>query len=88
MIPAWVGAPQKTDLVKKNFNPEYRSFDNISTLTFNYLKVTIETFWKLRSSGFDIPLRNNVHISFLNQSISFIEFKKNIHWVNTSVIIK
>ena len=71
----------KTDLVKKKFNPENRSFENMSIVTFNYLKVTIDTFWKLRSSGFDIPLLNNLHISFLNQSIFLTEFKKiSIGW--------
>ena len=54
----------KTDLMTNFLNPENRSFENISIVTFKQI--------------FDIPLLNNLFISFLNLFMSLTELK-NIH---------
>ena len=51
----------KTDLVTNFLKPENRSFENVSIVTFNKI--------------FDIPLLNNLFISFLNLFICLIELK-------------
>ena len=51
----------KTDLVTKFLNPETRSFENDSIVTFTEI--------------FDIPLLNNLLIYFLNVFISLTELK-------------
>ena len=51
----------KTELVTNFLNPENRSFQNVSTVTFKEI--------------FDIHLLNNLFISFLHLFISLIELK-------------
>ena len=51
----------KIDLVTNFLNPGYRSFENVSIVTLKCI--------------FDIPLLNNLFISFLSLCISLIELK-------------
>ena len=52
----------KTDLVNIFLNPENRIFENVAIVTFKEI--------------FDMPLRNNLFISFLNLFVSLTELKK------------
>ena len=63
MIFAWVGAPQNWP-GDKFLNPENQSFEIVSTVTFKKI--------------FDIPLLNNLFISFLDPLVSLTKLK-NLH---------
>ena len=64
MMSAWVEAPQ-TNLVTNFLNLENRECQFFLMVTFKQI--------------FDIPLLNNISISFLNLFISLIKLK-NIYW--------
>ena len=60
MIPCELELP-KTDLVTTFLNPENQSFENVSIVAFKKM--------------FDIPLLNNLSVSFLNLFVALIELK-------------
>ena len=62
----------KADLVRNFLNPENRSFENVSIVTFKQM--------------FDIPLPNSLFIYFLNLLISLIELKTFIYLITCSLL--